>query len=179
MAMVLGALMLHGLTPGPNLIQDKPALFWGVIASMYIGNVALLILNLPLVNVFVGILRVPRHILMPMVVLICMIGVYSVNSSRLDPVALSIFGIIGLALRKVAFSAAPLILAMVLGPMIETSLRQALTITGGNIWPVLNRPICIGMYTIGALSFVLPWGIRQIRLWARPAAVGPKSGAPV
>jgi putative tricarboxylic transport membrane protein len=179
MAMVLGALMLHGLTPGPNLIQDKPALFWGVIASMYIGNVALLILNLPLVNVFVGILRVPRHILMPMVVLICMIGVYSVNSSRLDLVALSIFGILGLALRKVAFSAAPLILAMVLGPMIETSLRQALTITGGNIWPVLSRPICIGMYTIGALSFVLPWGIRQVRTWARSAAVGPKSGAPV
>jgi putative tricarboxylic transport membrane protein len=178
MAMVLGALMLHGLTPGPNLIQDKPVLFWGVIASMYIGNLALLILNLPLVNVFVSILRVPRHVLMPMVVLICMIGVYSVNSSRLDLVALSIFGTLGLALRKVAFSAAPLILAMVLGPMIETALRQALTITGGNVWPVLNRPICIGMYAIGALSFILPWGIKRIRMRGRPAGAGPKASPP-
>jgi putative tricarboxylic transport membrane protein len=155
--------MLHGLTPGPNLIQDKPALFWGVIASMYIGNVALLVLNLPLVNVFVGILRVPRHVLMPMVVLICMVGVYSVNSSRLDLVALALFGLLGYALRQVAFSAAPLILAMVLGPMIESSLRQALTITGGSLWGVINRPICIAMYTVGMLSFILPGLIRRLR----------------
>jgi putative tricarboxylic transport membrane protein len=172
MAMVLGALMLHGLTPGPNLIQDKPALFWGVVASMYIGNLALLILNLPMVNVFVSILRIPRHVLMPMVVLICMIGVYSVNSSRLDLIALSIFGLLGFFLRKVAFSAAPLILAMVLGPMIETSLRQALTITGGDLLGVLNRPICIGMYTVGIMSFIIPWLVRQVRI--RTSEMGPK-----
>ena len=163
MAMVLGALMLHGLTPGPNLIYDKPALFWGVIASMYIGNVALLILNLPMVNIFVSILRVPKQILMPIVVLICLIGVYSVNSSRLDLVALSVFGLLGYALRKVAFSAAPLILAMVLGPMIETSLRQALTITGGNFWAVIYRPICIGMYIVGFLSFFAPWIFKRLK----------------
>jgi putative tricarboxylic transport membrane protein len=163
MAMVLGALMLHGLTPGPNLINEKPALFWGVIASMYIGNVALLVLNLPMVNIFVSILRVPKQILMPVVVLICLIGVYSVNSSRLDLVALSVFGLLGYALRKVAFAAAPLILAMVLGPMIETSLRQALTITGGNFWSVINRPICISMYVVGLLSFILPWTFKRLK----------------
>jgi putative tricarboxylic transport membrane protein len=156
MAMVLGALMLHGLTPGPNLIYEKPDLFWGVVASMYIGNAALLVLNLPLVNLFVSILKVPRHILMPIVVLICLIGVYSVNSSRLDLLALSVFGLSGYVLRKVGYQTAPLILAMVLGPMIESALRQSMIISGGNIQEVIFRPICMTLYSLAVLSFLFP-----------------------
>jgi putative tricarboxylic transport membrane protein len=156
MAMVLGTLMLHGLTPGPNLIKEKPELFWTVIASMYIGNFMLLILNLPLVNLFVKILRVPKNILMPAIVIICMIGVYSVNSSLLDLLMLAVFGLIGYVLRAVDFQTAPLILAMVIGPMIETSLRQSLNISGGHIGGLIFRPICLSLYILAALAFLLP-----------------------
>jgi putative tricarboxylic transport membrane protein len=163
MAMVLGALMLHGLTPGPNLIKEKSELFWAVIASMYIGNFMLIVLNLPLVNVFVSILRVPKNILMPVIVIICMIGVYSVNSSLLDLLMLALFGFIGYILRAVGFQVAPLILAMVIGPMVETSLRQALNITGGNIGDMIFRPICLTLYILASLTFVLPLIVKVIR----------------
>ena len=163
MAMVLGALMLHGLTPGPNLIKDKPDLFWAVIASMYIGNFMLVILNLPLVNLFVSILKVPKHILLPVIVLICLIGVYTVNASPLDLLVLAVFGFIGYALRGVGFQPAPLILAMVIGPMLETSLRQSLNITGGNMGAVIFRPICLTLYIIVALTFVIPLVLKFIR----------------
>ncbi|MEW6265272.1 MAG: tripartite tricarboxylate transporter permease [Thermodesulfobacteriota bacterium] len=163
MAMVLGALMLHGLTPGPNLIKEKADLFWTVIASMYIGNFVLLALNLPLVNVFVNILRIPKHILMPIIVLVCMIGVYSVNASQLDLLLLAIFGLVGYVLRGVGFQPAPLILAMVLGPMIETSLRQALNITGGSFAGVVGRPICLTMYIAVSLTFIVPAALKTIK----------------
>jgi putative tricarboxylic transport membrane protein len=163
MAMVLGALMLHGLTPGPNLIKDKPDLFWAVIASMYIGNFMLVILNLPLVNLFVSILKVPKNILLPVIVLICLIGVYTVNASPLDLLVLAVFGFIGYALRGVGFQPAPLILAMVIGPMLETSLRQSLNITGGNMGAVIFRPICLTLYIIVALTFVIPLVLKFIR----------------
>jgi putative tricarboxylic transport membrane protein len=163
MAMVLGALMLHGLTPGPNLIKEKSELVWAVMASMYIGNFMLIVLNLPLVNVFVSILRVPKNILMPVIVIICMIGVYSVNSSLLDLLMLALFGFIGYILRAVGFQVAPLILAMVIGPMIETSLRQALNITGGNIGDMIFRPICLTLYILASLTFVVPLIMKAIR----------------
>ena len=163
MAIVLGTLMLHGLTPGPNLIKAKPDLFWGVIASMYIGNFMLLVLNLPLVNLFVNILKVPKNILLPVIVLICLIGVYTVNSSSLDLLMLAVFGFIGYALRGVGFQPAPLILAMVIGPMLETSLRQSLNITGGNLEGLILRPICLTLYIIVALTFVIPLVLKSIR----------------
>jgi len=169
MAVVLGALMLHGLTPGPNFIKAKPDLFWAVIASMYIGNLMLVLLNLPLVNVFVSILRVPKNILLPAIVLICLIGVYSVNASPLDLLLLAIFGFIGYALREVGFQPAPLILAMVIGPMIETSLRQSLNITGGSLGGVIFRPICLALYTIASLTFIVPVVLKWIGK-TRPAA---------
>jgi putative tricarboxylic transport membrane protein len=163
MAMVLGALMLHGLTPGPNLIKENADLFWVVIASMYIGNFMLIALNLPLVNVFVNILRIPKNILLPTIVLICMIGVYSVNSSRLDLLLLAIFGFVGYLLRGIGFQPAPLILAMVIGPMIETSLRQALEISGGNFAEVVFQPICMAMYSAVLLAFIIPAALKAIR----------------
>lgn len=163
MAMVLGALMLHGLTPGPNLMKEKADLFWVVIASMYIGNFMLIVLNLPLVNVFVNILRVPQRILMPIIVLLCLIGVYSVNASLLDLLLLAIFGLIGYVLRQAGFQAAPLILALVIGPMIETSLRQALKISGGNVTEVVFRPICLVMYVATVLCFTVPLVLKWTR----------------
>jgi putative tricarboxylic transport membrane protein len=168
MAMVLGALMLHGLTPGPNLIKEKADLFWAVIASMYIGNFMLIVLNLPLVNIFVSILRVPQNILMPVIVIICMIGVYSVNSSLLDLLLLAVFGLIGYILRAAGFPVAPLILAMVIGPMIETSLRQALNITGGSIVDMVLRPICLALYILASLTFVVPLFMKWIRFSRSP-----------
>jgi len=169
MAIVLGTLMLHGLTPGPNLIRDKPDLFWTVIASMYIGNFMLVVLNLPLVNVFVNILKVPNHILMPIIVLLCLIGVYSVSASRLDLVMLALFGFVGYALRGIGFQPAPLILAMVIGPMLETSLRQALTITGGRLTGVIFRPICLTLSAMVFLTFAIPWVLKFVRR-SRPSA---------
>jgi putative tricarboxylic transport membrane protein len=146
MAVVLGALMLHDITPGPNLINEKPMLFWGVIASMYIGNFMLIVLNLPLVNLFVSILKIPKQILLPIIVLLCLVGVYSVNASFVDLMVLIVFGFIGYALRGFGFQPAPLILAMVIGPMIETSLRQSLKMTGGSISGLIFRPICLTLY---------------------------------
>ena len=163
MAMVLGALMLHGLTPGPNLMKEKADLFWIVIASMYIGNFMLIVLNLPLVNVFVNILRVPQRILMPVIVLLCLIGVYSVNASLLDLLLLAIFGFIGYVLRQAGFQVAPLILALVIGPMIETSLRQALKISGGDLAEVVFRPISLSLYVATLLCFAVPLVLKWTR----------------
>jgi putative tricarboxylic transport membrane protein len=175
MAIVLGTLMLHGLTPGPNLIKTKPDLFWAVIASMYIGNFMLLVLNLPLVNIFVGILKVPRNILLPVIVLICLIGVYTVNASFLDLLMLAVFGFVGYGLRGIGFPVAPLILAMVIGPMLETSLRQSLNITGGKLGDLILRPICLTMYSIVGFTFILPLVLKFINK-ARPSSRSAEGG---
>jgi putative tricarboxylic transport membrane protein len=156
LAVVLGALLLHGITPGPNLINEKPELFWTLIASMYIGNIMLLILNLPLVNLFISILKVPRKLLLPLIAVICLIGVYSIGSSYLDLVILAVLGIAGYAIRGTGYEPAPLVLALVLGPMIETALRQSLKLTRGDIGPIIFRPICIVIYSILILSFLVP-----------------------
>jgi putative tricarboxylic transport membrane protein len=165
LAVVLGALMIHGVTPGPNLIIEKPTLFWGVIASMYIGNVMLLLLNLPLVKVFINVLKVPQRILLPLIVVICLIGVYSLNSSYLDLIILAVFGLAGYAIRGIGFEPAPLVLAMVLGPMIETSLRQSLKISGGNIAEMIFRPICLFLYGVILLSFTLPHVLARFKAY--------------
>ena len=163
MAVVLGALMLHNITPGPNMMNEKPELFWGVIASMYIGNFMLLVLNLPLVNLFITILKVPQQILLPVIVLLCLIGVYSINSSYVDLFILAFFGLVGYIMRRFGFQVAPLILAMVIGPMLEISLRQSLKITGGSIEGLILRPICIFLYAAVFGSFVMPLIVRIFR----------------
>jgi putative tricarboxylic transport membrane protein len=163
LAVVLGALLLHGVTPGPNLMNEQPQLFWGVIASMYVGNFMLLVLNLPLIKVFVSILKVPKQLLLPLIALICMVGIYSVNASYLDLMVLAFFGLVGWAVRGIGYEPAPLILALVLGPMIETALSQSLKITRGEIAPIVFRPICIVLYSAVILSFILPPLIRRFR----------------
>jgi putative tricarboxylic transport membrane protein len=166
MAMVLGALMLHNITPGPNLILEKPDLFWGVIASMYIANFMLLLLNLPMVNIFVNILRTPKQLLLPVIVMLSLIGVYSVNSSLIDLLIMGLCGIIGFMFKRVGFQPAPLIIAMVISPMLENSLRQALLISGGDIGAVIWRPICGVLYLIALGILVAPWLLKRVSILA-------------
>src|SRR6195256_3206736 len=131
-ALLLSALTIHGVQPGPLLLTDHPEVFWGLVASMYIGNVMLLILNLPLVGIFVNLLRIPYAWLVPIIVIISIIGVYSVNSSVTDIWIMMISGCVGYVLRKFAYEMAPLLLALVLGDRLEGSFRLALTMSGGS-----------------------------------------------
>jgi putative tricarboxylic transport membrane protein len=163
MAVVVGALMLHGITPGPTLILERPDLFWGVIASMYIGNIMLLVLNLPLVQLFVKITTIPKQILLPVIILLCLVGVYSVNSSYVDLFILAIFGVVGYFLRGVGYEPAPLVLALVIGPMMEVALRQALMTSEGSVGDLIFRPISGTLYALALLAFVLPPIIKRLR----------------
>jgi len=137
-AILLSALMIHGVQPGPELITKHPEIFWGLIASMYIGNVVLLILNLPLVGVFIHLLRTPYAYLAPTVLLVCVVGIYSVNSNPNEILVMVAFGLLGYLLRKLKFDPAPLLLAVVLGDRMEISLRRALIISDGDYWGLLS-----------------------------------------
>jgi putative tricarboxylic transport membrane protein len=163
MAVVVGALMLHGVTPGPMMMTERPQLFWGVIASMYIGNVMLLVLNLPLVQAFAMITRIPKHVLLPVIVLMCLVGVYSVSSSYVDLYVLALFGVAGFVLRGLGYQPAPLVLALVIGPMMETSLRESLMINQGAIAPMIVRPIAGTMYLAAACALAIPLILRVVR----------------
>jgi len=140
-AMIFAALMIHGVTPGPLLITEKPEIFWGVVASMYIGNGVLLLLNLPLVGIWVQVLRVPYFILAPFVVLLCIVGVYSTRTNVFDIWVMIIFGIIGYILRKLAFEPGPLLLAFVLGTISERAFRQSLLMSKGSPLIFFERPV--------------------------------------
>jgi putative tricarboxylic transport membrane protein len=131
MALTLGALKIHGVIPGPLMIKEHPNVFWGVVASMYIGNLLLLILNLPLIGIWVRLLRVSTSILYPMIIFFCIIGAFSVSNSVFDVGALFFFGFLGYVLRKWNFDLAPLILGFILGPILETSARQSLIMSAG------------------------------------------------
>ncbi len=150
-AMIFAALMIQGITPGPFLVAEHPDVFWGVIASMYIGNVMLLVLNLPLVGLWVQMLRVPYGILAPIIVLFTTIGVYSVQNQVFDIYSMLFFAFIGYGMRKLRLDPAPLPLAFVLGPMVERSLRQSLLISGGDLTIFVTRPISGTLIVILAL----------------------------
>ena len=137
-AILLSALMIHGVQPGPELISKNPEIFWGLIASMYIGNLVLLVLNIPMVGLFVNLLRTPYAVLAPSVMLICVIGVYSVGANSSEVLVMVVFGLIGYLLRKFRFDAAPLLLAVVLGDRMEVSFRRALIISDGDYWGLLR-----------------------------------------
>jgi putative tricarboxylic transport membrane protein len=130
-ALTLGALKIHGVIPGPLLIKNHPDVFWGVVASMYVGNLLLLALNLPLIGIWVRLLSTPRTILYPMLILFCIIGAYSANNSVFDVGMLFLFGFLGYVLRSLDFDLAPLILGFILGPTMESSARQALIMSEG------------------------------------------------
>ncbi len=170
-ALLLSAMLIHGVKPGPLLIQERPDVFWGVIASMYIGNFMLLLLNLPLVGVFVSVLRTPVKILMPAVLLLCLIGTFAINSSVADIWIMIVFGLAGYVFRKLKFPVAPLILALVIGPMMEDSLRQSLLLSAGDFGIFLERPICQALFGLTLLVLLAP------PLW-RLVRGGTKSAAP-
>jgi len=155
MAVLFGGLLIHGIQPGPLLIRNHPDIFWGVVMSMYVGNLMLLALNLPLIGMWVKILKVPYTILFPLILLFCLIGVYSVNNSVLDIYLMILFGVIGYFMRKFDFEPAPLALAYVLSPMMETSLRQSLNISGGSFFIFFSRPISLVcmVFVMGLLAF--------------------------
>ena len=166
MAILLGALTLYGLRPGPLLITENPVFFWGLIASMYIGNVMLLILNLPLIPVWVQVLKIPYGILYPLILLFCLVGAYSLNNSVGDVIIMCVFGVIGFVMKKFQFEAAPMVLALVLGPMLEDNLRQALIISGGSFQVFFTRPLSAAFLAVSFLALVLP--LFKLRLqWVR------------
>ncbi|KYH31289.1 tripartite tricarboxylate transporter TctA family protein [Moorella mulderi DSM 14980] len=155
-AILLSGLMIHGVTPGPLLIQNHPEIFWGVIGSMYLGNIFLVILNLPLVGVFASITKVSPKYLMPAILLLCVIGAYGENNSIFDVWVMLAFGFAGYILRKYDFEPAPLILGLVLGRILESNLRQSLLITGGSILGLWQRPITAVILSIAVIAIVAP-----------------------
>lgn len=163
-AMLLGALIIHGITPGPLLLSQNPELFWGVVASMYVGNAMLLALNLPLIGIWVQLLKVPYPILFPLIIIFCMIGSYSINNSPIDVAIMLIFGGIGYLMKKLSLEAAPVVLAFVLGPMLENALRQSLIKSQGSFSIFFTRPISAACLFIAIALVVfplLPWFRRR------------------
>ena len=143
MALMVGAMTIHGIVPGPQVMQKQPELVWGMIASMWIGNLMLLVINLPLVGIWVRLLRVPYRLMFPSIVIFCCIGIYSVNNAPMDVVLAGVFGLVGYWLIKHDFEPAPLLLGMVLGPLMEENLRRALLISRGDCDGVLH-PAAVG-----------------------------------
>jgi putative tricarboxylic transport membrane protein len=166
-AVLLGALVIHGIQPGPLLMTNQPAVFWGVVASMYIGNFLLLILNLPLVGAFVSILRLPQHVLSTLVLLLCLVGAFSLSNSFLDLWVLVAMGLLGYAFRKLVIDPAPLIVAVVLGPVMEKTLRQTLFMAHGDWRLLVFRPLSLTLFVIGALVLLGPPIAAALRRRAR------------
>jgi len=156
MAMLFGALLILGVSPGPQLVSEHPDVFWGVINSMYIGNILLLILSVPLVGLFVRILRVRPSILAPITALITILGVYTINNSTFDIFLMVVFGIIGYLMKKAGFDPGPMVLAFVLGSIIESSTRRSLLIFGGDATGFVTRPISGTILAIFVLLIMLP-----------------------
>ncbi|HEY7658541.1 MAG TPA: tripartite tricarboxylate transporter permease [Burkholderiales bacterium] len=159
-AIMLAAMMIHGIAPGPLLIQEQPVLFWGVIASMYVGNAVLLILNLPMVGVFVNVLRVPYSYLYPSLLAFATLGVYAVNNSVVDVWIMAGAGVVGYVLRKLDYEIAPIILGLVLAPMLELNFRQSLAMSAGDYSIFFTRPIATGMLLIALTLLLL--GMRSL-----------------
>jgi putative tricarboxylic transport membrane protein len=156
MAVIYGALLIQGVSPGPQLVDQEPELFWGVVNSMYVGNILLLIMSIPLVGLFVKILRVRATILAPITVLITLIGVYTVNYDVFDIMLVIVFGALGYLMKKLGFDPGPLVLAFVLGSLLEDSLRRSLLLFGGDPTGFFTRPISGTLLVLFLLVALLP-----------------------
>jgi putative tricarboxylic transport membrane protein len=165
-AILLAALVLWGFKPGPMLIEDSPQLFWGLVASMYIGNVMLLVLNLPLVPLFAQVLRTPAYVLCPVILGVSVVGVYSISGSVFDIGLLAGFGLLGYTMRKLDFPSAPLILGLVLGGALERALRQSLMMSDGSLSILVARPISAVMLSLALLVLLMPV-FSRINAWRR------------
>jgi putative tricarboxylic transport membrane protein len=170
-AMLLAALLIQGVPTGPMLISSRPEIFWGVVASMYIGNVALLILNFPLVGMWTSLLKVPQAILIGLILLFTLVGAYAVNNSMLDLIVLIVFGVIGYLFRKIHFDVAPIVVALVLGPMLESTLRESMYMSRGDFMTFFTRPISGSVLAVLVLLIVVP------PLWALMKRFGLRSRA--
>ena len=172
MALMIGALMIHGIAPGPQLMVEKPDLFWGLIMSFWIGNVLLLILNIPLIGIWIRVLAVPYHLLYPAILMFVCLGVFSVNNSAFDVLLVLVFGAFGYLMRVLDFQPAPLLLGLVLGPMMEENLRRALLLSRGDFMVFVQRPISATL--MAATVALLLWALWSTARKARPS---PASGA--
>jgi putative tricarboxylic transport membrane protein len=169
-AILLGALLIHGVTPGPLLISERPELFWAVVASMYIGNFILLLLNLPFVPLFANMLRVPKKVMLPLVMLFCFTGMYSVNNSVLDIWMMLGMGVLGYVLRGWAYEGAPLLLGLVLGPKLEVAFRQSVMISHGDFGIFVERPVSAAL--LAATVAALLWPLFKLLRRKKPDAAG-------
>ena len=173
MALMIGALIVQGVAPGPTLVTEKPEIFWGVIASMWIGNAMLIVLNLPLIGIWVRLLSVPFAYLFPAILLFCAIGAFSMSNSTFDIWLLALFGVLGYLFAKLECEPSPLILGLVLGPMMEENFRRAIQLSKGDYWTFLQRPLSASLLACAGLALlvvVLP-SIRS----AREGAFSPKA----
>ena len=168
-AVMLGAFIMYGIQPGPLLFQNRPDLVWGLIDSMYIGNIMLLILNLPLIGLFVRLLYIPGGILMPLILAISTIGVYAINGNPVELYFGIIFGVMGYIFRKVDIPVAPMVLSLVLGGIMEQSFRQAMTISGGNPKIFVGSTITVTLVALSALSVALPFLLPRLKAWREGA----------
>jgi TctA family transporter len=155
MALMVGALTIHGIQPGPQIMTERPALFWGMVASMWIGNLMLVIINLPLIGIWVQLLKVPYRILYLSILLFCSIGVYTVNNSSFDVLMAAFFGVVGYIFIRLECEPAPLILGFVLGPLMEDNLRRALRISGGDPMIFVERPISLVLLSAAMLLLIV------------------------
>jgi putative tricarboxylic transport membrane protein len=162
-AVMIAALMVHGIAPGPLLMEQQPSLFWGFIASMYVGNLVLLILNLPLVGLFVNLLRIPYAYLYPAILVFCVLGVYAVDNSVVDVWIMTVTGLLGYVLRKFEFEVAPIVLGLVLSPMLENSLRQSLAMSSGSYAIFFGRPIAATMLSAATVLLLLSFFPAMLR----------------
>ncbi|MFD1323867.1 tripartite tricarboxylate transporter permease [Micromonospora sonneratiae] len=179
LALIFGALLIQGITPGPQLVSEHPEIFWGVLASMLVGNLMLLVLSMPLVKVFVNLIRVPIGILSTVIVVVTMVGVYSVSNSTFDMWIMLIFGVVGYAMRKTGYDPGPLALAVVLGPLLETSFRQSLLMSDGSLAIFVQRPVSLTIVIalVGVIAFQT---VNRLRRGKRTplAATGPADDSP-
>src|SRR5256885_1496228 len=156
MALLLGAFIIHGLQPGPLLMVQKPELFWGIVASMYIGNIMLLVLNMPLIGMWVQVLKVPYSILFPLILMFCIVGVFASGNAVFDVFVMVVFGVLGYLMRKFGYEPAPMVLAFVLGPMLENNLRKSLILSHGDFTIFVERPISAVCIILAAAALVGP-----------------------
>lgn len=156
MAVLLGAMMMHGVVPGPQFIPNEPAMFWGLVISFWIGNVMLLILNLPLIGIWARLITIPSHILMPTIMFFICMGSYSINNNVFDVYVTLIFGVVGYLFMVFNFHPAPVLLGFILGPLMEENLRRSLVIARGDPLVFLDRPISLALLSISALLLLLP-----------------------
>jgi TctA family transporter len=151
-ALMVGAMIVHGIQPGPSVINEQPALFWGMIVSMWIGNLFLVVLNYPLIGMWVRMIMIPYHFLFPGILVFCAIGVFSLKNAIFDIHLMALFGVIGYMFSKLGCEPAPMLLAFILGPLMEEYLRRAMLLSRGNPWVFVQRPISATLLTLAVLA---------------------------